>query len=81
MIAAETEAIRTYRSYIRELDLPTLKAQQSAIVDAAEQMVNGLFQFESSGFTDFTVNNYLIPFTDAHNDFDDVYGEFCFYDR
>jgi|688.fasta_scaffold377042_1 hypothetical protein len=74
-------ALREYRSFIRSLDLPTLLPEQNAIVEETEKYVIALNKYMSSDFTDLSVNDQLIPFTDAHTDFNQKFSQYCFYDR
>jgi hypothetical protein len=74
-------ALREYRSFVRSLDLPTLLPEQNSIVEETEKYVNALNSYVSSDFTDLSVNDQLIPFTDAHTDFNQKFSQYCFYDR
>jgi hypothetical protein len=74
-------ALKDYRSFIRSLDLPTLLSEQNAVVDETERYVNALNRYVSSNFADLSVNDQMIPFTDAQTDFDQAFIQYCYYDR
>ena len=76
-----TVALKNYRSFVRNLDLPTLQVEQTAIVDETEKYINTLNKYVSSNFMDLSVNDQMIPFSDAQTDFDGVFSETCYYDR
>jgi hypothetical protein len=71
-------ASRDLRSYIRSLDIPFASAEQKNFVDAIQDYVDALNQYWESDREDLSVNDYLIPLTDATTDFFDAIGDICY---
>lgn len=69
--------ISNFRSYIRQLDLPTIVAEQSALVRAAEGWYDGINLYLQSGRTDLTVNERQLAFRDALEDFVYAFTRAC----
>jgi hypothetical protein len=74
---AKTTALGNYRSFIRSLDIPTIEVEQNAFVNIIEQYVNAYNQYMESGKRDLSVNDYIIPFNDAEEDFLDAWNKVC----
>ena len=58
-----------FRSSLRELDLPSMKSEQSALVDVTANYISALKKYVTSGKKDLSVYDQQIPFTDALQDF------------
>jgi hypothetical protein len=58
-----------FRSSIRKLDLPSLRSEQSALVDETANYLSALSKYITSGYKDLSVNDQRIPFADALEDF------------
>lgn len=75
---ANSTAMRDLRSYIRTLDIPLVSAEQKKIVDALQDYVEAFNHYWESGRQDLSVNDYLIPLTDATDDFLSAMGDICY---
>ena len=71
------DALTTYRSNVRVLDLPTLVDQQKLVVDEIEVFLSALNRFTSSDGKDTSYLDASIPMTDALYDFSVSYTELC----
>ena len=74
---AKSMAMKELRSYVRSLDIPTLTAEQNGYVDAMENYLIAYNQYIESGKKDLSVNDYIIPFTDAEDDFASAWNAVC----
>ena len=74
---ARSKAMRELRSYIRSLDLPTLFIEQNNFVDAMEKYLVAFNRYIESDKKDLSVNDYIIPFTDAEDDFAIAWNAVC----
>ena len=71
------DALTTYRSNVRILDLPTLADQQKLVVDEIENFLSALNRFTSSKGKDTSHLDAQIPMIDALYDFTLSYTELC----
>ena len=76
-IYALTDAYRDFRSFIRNLDIPFASAQQRKFVDAIQDYVDALNRYLESDGKDLSVNDYLIPLSDAESDFNNAFLGTC----
>ena len=74
---AEVRAMKELRSYVRSLDIPTLFIEQNNFVDAMENYLIAYNRYIESGKKDLSVNDYIIPFTDAEDDFAIAWNAVC----
>lgn len=74
---ALTDAYRDFRSFIRNLDIPFASAQQRKFVDAIQDYVDALNRYLESDGKDLSVNDYLIPLSDAESDFNNAFLGTC----
>ena len=74
---AKSMAMKELRGYVRSLDIPTLTAEQNGYVDAMENYLIAYNQYIESGKKDLSVNDYIIPFTDAEDDFASAWNTVC----
>ena len=74
---AKHRAMNKLRSYVRSLDIPTLTAEQNGYVDAMENYLIAYNRYIESGKKDLSVNDYIIPFTDAEDDFASAWNAVC----
>jgi hypothetical protein len=74
---AKSMAMKELRSYVRSLDIPTLTVEQNGYVDAMENYLIAYNQYIESGKRDLSVNDYIIPFTDAEDDFASAWNAVC----
>ena len=58
-----------FRSSIRKLDLPTLRNEQSVLVDETANYLSALSKYVTSGYKDLSISDQRIPFADAMEDF------------
>ena len=70
-------ALKFYRSDIRTLDIPTMSVVQSELVDAIENFLNAYNTYWESGKKNLSVNDYIIPYTDARTDFTIAWDATC----
>jgi hypothetical protein len=70
-------ALKELRTYVRRLDLPTMSVVQSELVDAIENFLNAYNTYWESGKKNLSVNDYLIPLSDARLDFLDAWMSDC----
>ena len=66
---AEWKAISDVRSYVRGLDVPLLKSEQDTYVGAITDYILAFQRYYQSNGQDLTVNNYIMPYNDAEQDF------------
>lgn len=74
---AKHRAMNKLRSYVRSLDIPTLTTEQNVYVDAMENYLIAYNRYWESGKRDLSVNDYIIPFTDAEDDFATAWNAVC----
>lgn len=74
---ALTDAYRDLRSHVRNLEMPLLDTEQRNLVDAIQDYVDGLNSFLESDGRDLSVNDYIIPLSDATADFNKAFYEIC----
>ena len=74
---ALTDAYRDLRSHVRNLEMPLLDTEQRNLVDAIQDYVDGLNRFLESDGRDLSVNDYVIPLSDATADFNKAFYEIC----
>jgi hypothetical protein len=55
-----------------------VSAEQKKIVDALQDYVEAFNHYWESGRQDLSVNDYLIPLTDATDDFLSAMGDICY---
>ena len=76
---AERNALLQFRRHVRKLDIPPLGDEQALIVKETETYLSAFNLYVSSEGKDSTVNDAVIPFMDALEDFvlafDDLCGE------
>ena len=65
---AASELVK-FRSSLRKLDLPSMKSEQSALVDVTANYLSALKKYLASGNKDLSVYDQQTPFTDALEDF------------
>jgi len=70
-------AYKNLRSYIRTLDIPLISAEQKNFVDAIQDYVDAKNRYWESGRQDLSVNDYLIPLSDAGTDFSNAIVKTC----
>lgn len=70
-------AMVRYRSFVREANLPTMSDTQSDLVDAIQDFLIALNDYEESGSKDLSVNDMRIVFMDAESDFIKAWNEVC----
>ena len=70
-------AYKNLRSYVRTLDIPLISAEQKNFVDAIQDYVDGKNRYWESGRQDLSVNDYLIPLSDATADFYNAMWDVC----
>jgi len=58
-----------FRSSLRKLDLPSIRSEQSALVDVTANYLSALNKYVTSGNKDLSVYDQQIPFADAMEDF------------
>ena len=58
-----------FRSSLRKLDLPSMRSEQSALVDVTANYLSALNKYVTSGNKDLSVYDQQIPFVDALEDF------------
>jgi hypothetical protein len=76
-LSAYSDAYKNLRSYIRTLDIPLISAEQKNFVDAIQDYVDGKNRYWESGRQDLSVNDYLIPLSDAGTDFYNAMWDIC----
>ena len=74
---AHTSAWTALRSYVRTLDIPLVSAEQRNYVNAIQDYVAARNQYWESDREDLSVNDYLIPLSDAATDFLMALGDIC----
>jgi hypothetical protein len=74
---ANMSALREWRSYIRTLDIPLVSVEQRNVVDAIQDYVDAMNQYWESDREDLSLNDYLIPLTDAMSDFFSALRDTC----
>ena len=75
----EWKAFSDVRSYVRGLDVPLLKSEQSIYVGAITDYILAFQRYYQSNGQDLTVNNYIIPYNDAEQDFTISFWSLCEY--
>jgi len=70
-------AMRALRSYIRSLDIPLLSDEQQVFAQVMQDYINAYNKYWESGKRDLSVNDYLIPFGDAEDDFLSAWNSIC----
>ena len=70
---AYMESYRNLRSFVRNLDIPLLIAEQRNLVDAIQDYVDAFNRFLESDGRDLSVNDYIIPLEDAIVDFNKAF--------
>jgi hypothetical protein len=58
-----------FRSSLRKLDLPSIRSEQSALVDVTANYLSALNKYVASGNKDLSFYDQQIPFADAMEDF------------
>jgi hypothetical protein len=66
---AVVNAFISYRSYIRILDLETVKREQTAFVDALQEFISAFNRFIATQGQDQSVRDAQVPLRDALEDF------------
>lgn len=74
---AKHGAMRALRSYIRSLDIPLLSNEQEVFTQVMQDYINAYNKYWESGKRDLSVNDYLIPYSDAENDFISAWNSIC----
>ena len=74
---ALTDAYRDLRTYYRNLDVPLLDIEQQNLVDAIQDYVDALNRYLESDGRDLSVNDYIIPLSDATADFNKANTDIC----
>ena len=74
---ALTDAYRDLRSYYRNLDIPLIETEQQNLVDAIQDYVDALNRYLESDGRDLSVNDYIIPLSDAEADFGKAKNDIC----
>ena len=69
--------IKSFRFYVRGLELPTLNREQKAAVDMLEKYLQALNRYRESGKRDLDLNDVAIPLWDALGDFSKAYTSLC----
>lgn len=69
--------LTSYRSYVRSLDLPTLSTEQNSLVQAIQNYLVAYNRYWESNKKDLTVNDYILPYTDAVSDFQKAFLVQC----
>ena len=75
--SAKHKAMRALRSYIRSLDIPLLSDEQQVFAQVMQDYINAYNKYWESGKRDLSVNDYLIPFGDAEDDFTSAWNSIC----
>lgn len=70
-------ALKALRSYIRTLDIPTLSNEQTNLVDAIENYLNAYRDYWESDKQNMDVNDFIIPYSDARDDFMSAWYASC----
>ena len=73
----EWKAFSDVRSYVRGLDVPLLKSEQSIYVGAMTDFILAYQRYYESDGQDLTVNNYTMPYNDAEQDFTISFSQMC----
>lgn len=66
-----------FRSSLRKLDLPSMKSEQTALVDVTANYLSALKKYVASGNEDLSVYDQQTPFTDALEDFLVPFDSLC----
>jgi hypothetical protein len=74
---AKHAAIRALRSYVRNLDIPLLPNEQEVFTQVMQDYIDAYNKYWESGKRDLSVNDYLIPFGDAEDDFVFAWNSIC----
>ena len=75
--SAYTSSYRDLRSYIRTLDIPLVSTEQKKYIDAIQDLLSAGNRYMESDGEDLSVNDYLIPLSDARTDFYNAIWESC----
>ena len=73
----EWKAFSDVRSYARGLDVPLLKNEQNIYVGAMTDFILAYQRYYQSEGQDLTVNNYIMPYNDAEQDFTISFSQMC----
>ena len=65
------------RSYVRGLDVPLLAEEQNAYVTVVGNFINAFQDYWDTQGYDLTVNDYVIPYNDAEQDFLNSFSLMC----
>jgi hypothetical protein len=73
----ELKAFSDVRSYVRGLDVPLLQTKQDIYVGVMTDFILAYQRYYQSGGQDLTLNNYIMPYNDAEQDFLTSFSKMC----
>jgi hypothetical protein len=73
----EWKAFSDVRSYVRGLDVPLLQSEQTIYVGAMTDFILAYQRYYESRGQDLMLNNYIMPYNDAEQDFRISFRSLC----